>query len=511
MLARTLLLLLLAVPAIACAQAGRFLLAVGDVVVARGAAELRAAPGTPVDAGDTVRVGPNSSAQVRFTDESVVSLRAGTVFRVDTYEFAGSGTGRSFFSLVKGGFRTVTGLIGRLHSKERYQVRTATSTIGIRGTHYTVVHCAGDCASGVADGTYGGVSDGRIGVENQAASVEFGANEFFHVATENSAPQSLIRPPEFLYPRPPRPGTATSRSEQGAGGQETVAGTAGAGSESRANEPPVIVTPLGPVVAVIEPVVASAPELGVIGAWAGADGISSTGGAYITKSMVTLNASGQIAAFNIPMGQQGPDEGTAEGGVSGSASVIAQAGSAGATNGVNAFWARWGTGSISEDIGTTTFPGGAHLLVGSLTPADVVGGKTGTLTMTSIGAFGTAPTSTNGGTFSGGSFPVLTVDFTNRLAAFSATALSFSNGDTWSLGATPQAPISIVPGQGAGFKTQASAGCSGTTCGTITGTVQYTGIFYGPVGDHVGVGMSGRAGPSGTVGFNAVRVYCPTC
>ena len=29
--------------------------------------------------------------------------------------------------------------------------------------HYTVVHCAGDCARDVPDGTYGGVSDGRSG------------------------------------------------------------------------------------------------------------------------------------------------------------------------------------------------------------------------------------------------------------------------------------------------------------------------------------------------------------
>ncbi|HXL74477.1 MAG TPA: iron dicitrate transport regulator FecR, partial [Burkholderiales bacterium] len=73
------LLVLLSAPGLALAQAGRFLLAVGDVVVARGQAEIRAATGTPVQSGDTIRVGPASNAQIRMTDESIVGLRPGTV------------------------------------------------------------------------------------------------------------------------------------------------------------------------------------------------------------------------------------------------------------------------------------------------------------------------------------------------------------------------------------------------------------------------------------------------
>jgi len=77
---------------LALAQAGRFLLAVGDVVVARGQDEIRAATGTVVQSGDTIRVGPASNAQIRLTDESIVGLRPGTLFRLD--EFAYSGQGR---------------------------------------------------------------------------------------------------------------------------------------------------------------------------------------------------------------------------------------------------------------------------------------------------------------------------------------------------------------------------------------------------------------------------------
>ena len=112
----TVLLILLSAPGLASAQAGRFLLAVGDVAVARGQAEIRAATGMPVQSGDTIRVGPASNAQIRMTDESIVGLRPGTVFRIDAYEYSGQAEPRSIFSLLKGGFRTVTGAIGRLHA-----------------------------------------------------------------------------------------------------------------------------------------------------------------------------------------------------------------------------------------------------------------------------------------------------------------------------------------------------------------------------------------------------------
>src|SRR2546425_10562266 len=193
----TFLLALLSAPGLALAQAGRFLLAVGDVVVARGPAEIRAATGTPVQSGDTIRVGPASNAQIRMTDEPIVGLRPGTVFRIDAYEYSGQAEARSIFSLLKGGFRTVTGAIGRLHSRERYAVRTPTATIGIRGTHYTVVHCDNDCGGAdrgsISNGTYGGVTDGRIEVVNQTGEHEFAARSEEHTSELQSLAYLVCR------------------------------------------------------------------------------------------------------------------------------------------------------------------------------------------------------------------------------------------------------------------------------------------------------------------------------
>src|SRR6267143_4761051 len=254
------LLVLLPAPGLALAQAGRFLLAVGDVVVARGQDEIRAATGTEVQSGDTIRVGPASNAQIRLTDESIVGLRPGTLFRLDEFAYSGQGDGneRSLFTLLKGGFRTVTGAIGRLHSRERYAVRTPTATIGIRGTHYTVVHCDDDCGTpnrvslamlesvaqsdaapgvgqSIPNGTYGGVTDGRIEVVNQTGEHEFAANTFFYVANANTAPQNLIAPPTFLYDR--LEGQSRSRGNRGNESSETMA-RSGLNAESRPSEVP---------------------------------------------------------------------------------------------------------------------------------------------------------------------------------------------------------------------------------------------------------------------------------
>ena len=53
-------------------------------------------------------------------DGGMITMRPDTEFKIDSYNFNGQqdGTEKSFFSLLKGGFRSVTGLIGKLHKRE---------------------------------------------------------------------------------------------------------------------------------------------------------------------------------------------------------------------------------------------------------------------------------------------------------------------------------------------------------------------------------------------------------
>ena len=144
------------------ADVGRVLLAAGNAVAIRGSQTVKLGFGTAIEDRDVLRTGPASNLQVRFTDESIVSMKESSELRIDEYRFAGKADGseRGFFSLLKGGFRAVTGLIGRTNHS-RYRLSTTTATIGIRGTDYAATLCQGDCrnndGSPARDGLYGRV------------------------------------------------------------------------------------------------------------------------------------------------------------------------------------------------------------------------------------------------------------------------------------------------------------------------------------------------------------------
>jgi len=223
------------------AEAGRVLVAAGDVTVVRAGVEQRLAPNSLIESGDTIRTGAASNAQVRFSDASIVALRPQTEFKLDQYEFSGKpdGSERGLFSLLKGGFRTITGLIGA-SNRGNYRVTTPTATVGIRGTNFNLVLCQGDCQNtdktAADNGLYGGVTEGRIAVENQTGERQFGRDEFFFVASAQSAPQGLVSPPEFLRDRLDGRTRAPQRAapEQGEVAQASVSSQAASQSTAAA-------------------------------------------------------------------------------------------------------------------------------------------------------------------------------------------------------------------------------------------------------------------------------------
>ena len=93
---------------------------------------------TVLNAGDTIETG-DGRLQLSLIDGGKVSLQPNTVYRINKYEFSGKedGSEYAFTELVKGGLRTVSGLIGH-KNRDRYQLKTAVATIGIRGTEFTV-------------------------------------------------------------------------------------------------------------------------------------------------------------------------------------------------------------------------------------------------------------------------------------------------------------------------------------------------------------------------------------
>ncbi len=160
--------------------------------------------GAAIYESDTVATA-SARTQIRFSDGSLVALRPNSEFKIEEYAFNGKqdGSERGLYSLVKGGFRTVSGLIGKVN-KSNYRVKTPVATIGIRGTHYGLTLCAGgSCAAqGLDDGLYGGVVDGSIEVSNQGGRFTFDNDQYFQIAGLDQAARALLGPPGVIFESP---------------------------------------------------------------------------------------------------------------------------------------------------------------------------------------------------------------------------------------------------------------------------------------------------------------------
>jgi hypothetical protein len=149
--------------------------------------------GAEINSGDTVLTN-SGRVQLRFSDGAYVSLQPGSEFRIDDYRFDGrtDGTERGVFSLLKGGLRTITGLVGRTNRKA-YQVNTSVATIGIRGTEYTIAY---------TNSITGSVGEGEVQACNAGGCANFTSGESFFIPSPEIKPTLTFKKTD-LPPQPP--------------------------------------------------------------------------------------------------------------------------------------------------------------------------------------------------------------------------------------------------------------------------------------------------------------------
>lgn len=138
----------------------------GDVqITPKGGSGARLAEGQRVDSGAALKTGPNSGVTIRFDDGQMLALTSNSNLVIDEYRFNPHKPeeGGILTSLVRGGMRMVTGLIGKT-KPERVQVTTPVATIGIRGTDFQLF---------VEDRLFISVGDGAIGVANASGETVF--------------------------------------------------------------------------------------------------------------------------------------------------------------------------------------------------------------------------------------------------------------------------------------------------------------------------------------------------
>ena len=162
--------------AVLAAPAGQITQSSGYVAVSSPTSAPKAAgSGEAVENGQTVTVGDNARAVIKFQDGQIVALQSNSIFKVNSYKYdqAAPEKGESFFSLLQGGLRAVTGLIGA-NNKAGWKLATPTATIGIRGTDFMAV---------VNQGVYLKVDAGAISATNSAGTAVFAAGQTAVVAS----------------------------------------------------------------------------------------------------------------------------------------------------------------------------------------------------------------------------------------------------------------------------------------------------------------------------------------
>ncbi len=164
-----------------------------------------------VSPGETLTTQKDSYAQINMADGSSMTLRPNTQVKIEAFQFAEGKPqeDNAFFRLVKGGLRTVTGLVGKRGNQDAYRIGTATATIGIRGSSgdtVFLVHNAdgstitkescpiADCSK-LQPGVYHTTYTGSYILQNEAGSQVIGEGEFAYARDSKSAPILLKTDP----------------------------------------------------------------------------------------------------------------------------------------------------------------------------------------------------------------------------------------------------------------------------------------------------------------------------
>ena len=150
------------------------LASIGEITALRGEATLLRAGGSSalsvgstLEEKDEIQTASKSKLQIKFKDDTVISLGQKSHLKVDEYLF-GKKKVAAKFSISKGFFKSITGKIGKVNPK-KFKIKTANATIGIRGT--TVIADVSDKRDIIA------CSEGQILVTNPQGSMIVNAGE----------------------------------------------------------------------------------------------------------------------------------------------------------------------------------------------------------------------------------------------------------------------------------------------------------------------------------------------
>ena len=126
----------------------------GDAwVAAPGGTAVPLVKGQDIAAGSELSTGDNGLAVVRFVDGHTIALKDRSSVKIANYQYNPQkpATSSMVLDLLRGGLRTLTGLLGKANPSA-FKLRTPVATVGIRGTDATVALIDGDLFTRVDSG-----------------------------------------------------------------------------------------------------------------------------------------------------------------------------------------------------------------------------------------------------------------------------------------------------------------------------------------------------------------------
>lgn len=140
-------------------------------VLASSGERADASAGTVVREGDSIETAAGGEVHLKMEDGGFLAVRPATRVKITAYRARAQSDDRSVLFLFEGALRSVTGWVGRLNPGG-YRIRTATTTVGIRGTDHETIQILPDkAAPGEIAGTHDRVKRGATVLERDGRQI----------------------------------------------------------------------------------------------------------------------------------------------------------------------------------------------------------------------------------------------------------------------------------------------------------------------------------------------------
>ena len=176
-------------------QAGKLDFVQGSATVVAGDGTRRQAQsGSALAVGESVETGDDGEVHVLLADGGMIAVRAGSGIRIDAFRAQGDAADVSRVRLLKGALRALTGWLAKINPRS-VSYRSATATVGVRGTDFDLLHATG---TGDAGASHVRVRDGEIALSNDGGEQIVGVGQAAQAPFGGTGPRLHDRIPEFM-------------------------------------------------------------------------------------------------------------------------------------------------------------------------------------------------------------------------------------------------------------------------------------------------------------------------